>query len=87
MDVSKNRGGPPNWMVKILENPIKMDDLGGTPPIFFKENMVQSPWVHAAQQKWALELRVKKKPVNLDRWGDNAVLLMGFHMDPFRGGP
>ena len=25
---SKNRGGPPKWMVKIMENPIKMDDLG-----------------------------------------------------------
>ena len=29
-DVSKNRGTP-KWMVKIMENPIKMDDLGGTP--------------------------------------------------------
>ena len=27
MDVSKNRGIP-KWMVKIMENPIKMDDLG-----------------------------------------------------------
>ena len=27
--VSKNRGGfPPKWMVKIMENPIKMADLG-----------------------------------------------------------
>ena len=25
--VSKNRGTP-KWMVKIMENPIKMDDLG-----------------------------------------------------------
>ena len=32
MGVSKNRGGPPKWMVKIMENPIKMDDLGT--PIF-----------------------------------------------------
>ena len=24
MDVSKNRGNPPKWMVKIMENPIKM---------------------------------------------------------------
>ena len=22
MDVSKNRGGPPEWMVKIMENPM-----------------------------------------------------------------
>ena len=34
MGVSKNRGGPPKWMVKIMENPIKMDDLGGKPTIF-----------------------------------------------------
>ena len=30
MGVSKNRGTP-KWMVKIMENPIKMDDLGGNP--------------------------------------------------------
>ena len=29
MDLSKNRGTP-KWMVKIMENPNKMDDLGGT---------------------------------------------------------
>ena len=33
MGVSKNRGTP-KWMVKIRENPIKMDDLGGKPTIF-----------------------------------------------------
>ena len=27
MDVSKNRDTP-KWMVKIMENPIKIDDLG-----------------------------------------------------------
>ena len=27
LGVSKNRGSP-KWMVKIMENPIKMDDLG-----------------------------------------------------------
>ena len=31
--VSKNRGTPKR-MVKIMENPIKMDDLGGKPTIF-----------------------------------------------------
>ena len=31
--VSKNRGTP-KWMVKIMENPIKMDDLEGKPTIF-----------------------------------------------------
>ena len=34
MGVSKNRGTP-KWMVKIMENPIKMDDLGG-PPLFLE---------------------------------------------------
>ena len=33
MAVSKNRGTP-KWMVKIMENPIRMDDLGGFPIIF-----------------------------------------------------
>jgi len=31
--VSKNKGIA-KWMVKIMENPIKMDDLGGKPTIF-----------------------------------------------------
>ena len=30
MGVSKN-SGTPKWMVKIMENPIKMDDLGVPP--------------------------------------------------------
>ena len=30
LGVSKNRGTP-KWMVKIMENTIKMDDLGGFP--------------------------------------------------------
>ena len=33
MGVSKNRGTP-KWMVKIMEIPLKMDDLGGKPTIF-----------------------------------------------------
>ena len=36
MDVAKNRGKPPKWMVKIMENPIKMDDLGGFHPLFLE---------------------------------------------------
>ena len=32
LGVSKNNDTP-KWMVKIMENPIKMDDLGG-PPLF-----------------------------------------------------
>ena len=33
MGVSKNNGTP-KWMVKIMENPVKIDDLGGNTPIF-----------------------------------------------------
>ena len=33
MGVSKNRGTP-KWKVKIMENPFKMDDLGGFNPLF-----------------------------------------------------
>ena len=42
MGVSKNRGIlPPKWMVKIMENPIKMDDLGGkTTPIFWVDTYI-----------------------------------------------
>ena len=35
--VSNKRGGPPKWMVKIMENPIKMDDLGV--PLFLETPM------------------------------------------------
>ena len=34
LGVSKNRGGPPKWMVYFMENPTRMDDLGG--PFFWK---------------------------------------------------
>ena len=37
MGVSKNNGTP-KWMVKIRENQIKMDDLGG-PPLFLETSM------------------------------------------------
>ena len=33
--VSKNRGTP-KWMVKIMENPVQMDDL---PPLFLETPM------------------------------------------------
>ena len=43
MDVSKNNGTP-KWMVKMMENPINMDDFGG-PPLFpiFQSLGIQSP--------------------------------------------
>ena len=41
MGVSRNRGVPPTWMMKIMENPIKMDDLG-VPQ--FSETPIYSNW-------------------------------------------
>ncbi len=44
MGVSKNRGVfPPKWMVKKMENPIKMDDLGGKKPYFWRATHIQHP--------------------------------------------
>ena len=36
MGVSKNKGTP-KWMVKIMENPIRMDDLGV--PLFLETSI------------------------------------------------
>ena len=37
MGVEPKIGGKhPKWMVKIMENPLKMDDLGGKPHYFRK---------------------------------------------------
>ena len=33
MGVSKN-SGTPKWMVYFMKHPVKIDDLGGFPPIF-----------------------------------------------------
>ena len=42
MGVSKNNGTP-KWMVKIMENPIRIDDLGGFPPIFGNTHILSWP--------------------------------------------
>ena len=41
VDVSKNTGTP-KWMVKIMENPIKMDDL--EVPLFLETPMYFRTW-------------------------------------------
>ena len=55
MGVSKNRGGPPKWMVKIMENPIKMDDLGV--PLFWKH-----PHLHLVHPLQVYDLNLKTNP-------------------------
>ena len=42
LGVSKYRGTA-KWMVKIMENPIKMDDLGKTP--YFSETSIYHTWI------------------------------------------
>ena len=54
--VSKNRGIP-KWMVKIMENPIKVDDLGGKPTIFGS--------IHMQLRKQTTHLP-RKPPLDLD---------------------
>ena len=50
----KNRGTP-KWMVKTMENPLKMDDLGGT-PIFRKHpNMYQLGLFGPSVGQWVLQ--------------------------------
>ena len=39
LGVSKNRGTP-KWMVKIMENPIKMDDLGAPHYFWFNTHLI-----------------------------------------------
>ena len=45
MGVSKNRGTP-KWMVKIMENPIKVDDLGVAYPYFGNTQWNQILWTY-----------------------------------------
>ena len=53
MGVSKNRGTP-KWMVKIMENPIKMDDLEETP--LFLETLIYI-WINFQLQNLNLALK------------------------------
>ena len=49
MDVSKNRGTyPPKWMVNIMENPIKMDDLGI--PKFLETPILPTQTMHYSKE-------------------------------------
>ena len=46
MGVEPKIGGtPPKWMVKIMENPIKIDDLGGFPYFWKHPYSCKSFWM------------------------------------------
>ena len=88
LDVSKNRGGPPKWMVKIIENLIKMDDLGGKPTIFGNIHFGASPlhpffffhkFTSSAKRLLSYMARFQKKRVkDLGSWLTSKLF---FHTD------
>ena len=82
MDVSKNRGTP-KWMVKIMENPIKMDDLGGKTPYFWfnthmknlRSNPPKACGLNAFEDAVSPEVpRIKHDPFG-QRFGSNGLKL------------
>ena len=56
VDVSKNRGKTPKWMVKIMENPIKIHDLGVQHPYFWKHPGVVETTKWAKMVDWELKM-------------------------------
>ena len=50
-------GKPPKWMVKIMENPIKMDDFGGKNPYFWVDTYIctQLPKFDVLKARFATE--------------------------------
>ena len=54
-DVSKN-SGTPNWMVKIIENPIKTDDLGV--PLFLETPI----YLYKCIQRFLVYIAIYLKP-------------------------
>ena len=53
MGVSKNNGTP-KWMVKIMENPIKMDDLGV--PLFLQTPVYTQKGIVSRNKIWIVTL-------------------------------
>ena len=73
MDVSKNRGKTPKWMVKIMGNPIKMDDLGV--PLFLETPILKSlkslPFSKLSHREQLLMEEIRRSPadvVNIPLW-------------------
>ena len=67
MGVSKNRGNPPTWMVKIMEPPIKMDDLGV--PLFLETPILSVSGLEDTMLQIAQEYRV---PAGVPKYGRTA---------------
>ena len=61
MGVSKN-SGTPKWMVKIRENPIRIDDLGGKP--LFWETPISSNWKSSPKVRGEFFFFLKLLPID-----------------------
>ena len=61
MGVSKNRGNPPKWMVKIMETPIKMDDLGV--PLFLETPQSDLAFTFHRDKKHFRSTEKPKEPI------------------------
>ena len=67
MGVSKNKGTP-KWMVYFMENPIKMDDLGGKTPLFLVQHPYLSEYVFVGVAFGESTLPPKLRFVNAMIW-------------------
>ena len=61
MDVSKNRGIP-KWMVKIMENPINMIDLGVFPYFWVNTHIIAISVVNTSRISLDLSSCVDRSP-------------------------
>ena len=77
MGVSLN-GGTPKWMVKIMENPIKMDDLGGP---LVSETLISHTPLFRVSGCLGEAHEIELQPGNKQAWGgrpfDTVLYLKG----------
>ena len=73
MDVSKIGGKPPKWMVKIMENPIKMDDLGGKPAIFGNTRNTLGKFLEFSAS-WIQQLPTVENLFQQPHWWDSSTV-------------
>ena len=78
-------GKTPKWMVKIMENPIKMDDLG-VPLIFGNIHIIHSPQnchLHRIHLSHVRDCRLRFPGFADDNMGENTGWLIGIPMSWF----
>ena len=83
LGVSKNRGFPPKWMVKTMENPIKMGDLGV--PLFLETPICQGAILYSLLVSGSID-EISTKATSIWRrcgvWptnGNNSAGFLRFH--------